>query len=186
MEGFFDAIFHANGELAKGPIALCEVQGYAYLAKRMAARCARRLGDAAKGDRLDEEAERLARRFEDEFWCEDLGLYAIALDGRKQPCRVRSSNSGHLLWTGIARPDRARRVADVMMSADFFSGWGIRTIARGEARYNPMSYHNGSIWPHDNSFIALGFSRYGLQRYVEKVFAATFDRRRLYGSASTA
>jgi glycogen debranching enzyme len=181
----FDAIFHADGQLAKGPIALCEVQGYCYRAKRLAAQCARRLGDPELAERLDQSADRLAQRFEEEFWCEEIGLYAIALDGQKKQCRVRSSNAGHLLWTGIARPDRARRVADAMISADFFSGWGVRTIAKGEPRYNPMSYHNGSIWPHDNSFIALGFAHYGFQQHAEKVFeamlaAATYmDLRRL-------
>ena len=181
----FDAIFHADGQLAKGPIALCEVQGYSYRAKRLAAQCARRLGDFDMAARLDQSADRLAQRFEEEFWCEEIGLYAIALDGDKRQCRVRSSNAGHLLWTGIARPDRALRVADAMVSADFFSGWGVRTIAKGEARYNPMSYHNGSIWPHDNSFIALGFSHYGFQQHAEKVFEAAFaaatymDLRRL-------
>jgi len=181
----FDAIFHADGQLAQGPIALCEVQGYAYAARRAAALCARRLGMSDVAQQLDEAADRLALAFEEAFWCEELGLYAIALDGEKKPCRVRSSNAGHLLWTGIARPDRARRVADVMISPDFFSGWGIRTIAKGEPRYNPMSYHNGSIWPHDNSLIALGLSRYGLQEHVDKIFEATFaaaaymDLRRL-------
>jgi glycogen debranching enzyme len=181
----FDAIFHADGELAQGPIALCEVQGYAYAAKRVAAQCARRLERGDMAEELDRAAERLAQRFEEAFWCEELGLYAIALDGQKKPCRIRSSNAGHLLWTGIARPDRARRVADAMISADFFSGWGVRTIAQGEPRYNPMSYHNGSIWPHDNSLIALGLSRYGLKEHVDKMFEAAFaaasymDLRRL-------
>ena len=148
-------------------------------------RCARRLGRSAMADALDEAAERLARRFDEAFWCEEIGLYAIALDGAKRQCRVRSSNAGHLLWTGIARADRAQRVADAMVSADFFSGWGVRTIARGEPRYNPMSYHNGSIWPHDNSLIALGLSRYGLNEHAERVFEAAFaaasymDLRRL-------
>ena len=169
----FDAIFHSDGELARGPIALCEVQGYAYAAKRSAARCARRLGLYEAAVKFDRAADDLRARFEDAFWCEDLGLYAIALDGAKRVCRVRTSNAGHLLWTGIASPDRARRVADAMISADFFSGWGIRTIAKGEPRYNPMSYHNGSVWPHDNSFIALGLSRYGLHQHVDKVFQAT-------------
>jgi glycogen debranching enzyme len=181
----FDAVFHADGELAHGPVALCEVQGYAYAAKRSAAICARRLGRSDTADRLDRAADQLAQRFEEAFWCEEIGLYAMALDGEKRPCRVRASNAGHLLWTGIARPDRARRVADAMISSDFFSGWGVRTLAKGEARYNPMSYHNGSIWPHDNSLIALGLSRYGLKEHVEKVFEATLaaasymDLRRL-------
>jgi glycogen debranching enzyme len=181
----FDAVFHADGELAQGPIALCEVQGYAYAAKRLAAQCARRLGRGVTAEKLDRAADHLAERFEEAFWCEEIGLYVIALDGKKRPCRVRASNAGHLLWTGIARPDRARRVADAMTSPDFFSGWGIRTIARGEPRYNPMSYHNGSIWPHDNSLIAFGLSRYGFKRHAEKVFEAAFaaasymDLRRL-------
>jgi glycogen debranching enzyme len=180
-----DAVFHADGSLAEGPIALCEVQGYAYAAKRLASQCAERLGDGDKARRLADEAEALARRFEDAFWCEDIGVYALALDGKKNPCRVRSSNAGQVLWTGIARPDRARRVADAMISPAFFSGWGIRTIAKGEARYNPMSYHNGSIWPHDNALIALGMSRYGLHEHVDKVFeamlaaASYMDLRRL-------
>jgi glycogen debranching enzyme len=181
----FDAIFHADGTLARGPIALCEVQGYAYAAKRQAARCARRLGHFGMADGLDDSAERLALRFDAAFWCEEIGLYAIALDGNKMQCRVRSSNAGQLLWTGIARPDHARRVADAMIAPDFFSGWGVRTIPTGERRYNPMSYHNGSIWPHDNSLIALGLSRYGLNEHAEKLFEAAFaaasymDLRRL-------
>ena len=181
----FDAVFHADGALAKGPIALCEVQGYAYAAKRLAAQCARRLGHAAAAESLDQAAAALAARFEEAFWSEDLGLYVLALDGEKRPCKVRSSNAGQVLWTGIASSDRARRVADALVSADFFSGWGIRTIAKNEPRYNPMSYHNGSIWPHDNALIASGLSSCGLKKHAEKVFEATFaaatymDLRRL-------
>src|SRR5467141_10124 len=156
-----DAIFHADGRLAEGHIALAEVQGYVFAAKRAAARCARQLGHAVLADRLDTEATRLAERFEAAFWCDDLGTYALALDGAKQPCRVRTSNAGQLLFTGIVREDRARRVAADLMRPHFFTGWGIRTVASGEARYNPMSYHNGSIWPHDNALIALGLARYG-------------------------
>ncbi len=169
----FDAIFHADGELAKGPIALCEVQGYAYAARKSAALCARQLGDTDRARKLEVQADDLASRFEEAFWCEDIGFYAIALDGEKKPCRVRSSNAGQLLWTGIIRADRARQIADALVSPKFFSGWGIRTIAVGEARYNPMSYHNGSIWPHDNSLIAAGMSRYGFHDHVDRVFEAT-------------
>jgi glycogen debranching enzyme len=169
----FDAVFHASGELAEGPIALCEVQGYAYAAKRAASRCARRLGDSNQAGKFDAEAHELARRFEAAFWCEELGVYAIALDGNKKACRIRASNAGQLLWAGIARADRARRIADAMVSPAYFSGWGIRTLAKGEPRYNPMSYHNGSVWPHDNSLIALGLSRYGFYDHAEKVFEAT-------------
>jgi glycogen debranching enzyme len=171
----FDAIFHAGGELAEGHIALAEVQGYVFAAKRLAARCAWRLGRLDMVRKLEAEAQLLAERFEAAFWCEELGTYALALDGNKAQCRVHSSNAGQLLFTGIVREDRARRVAADLMSRRFFSGWGIRTIAEGEARYNPMSYHNGSIWPHDNALIALGFARYGLKHCVAHLFEGLFD-----------
>jgi glycogen debranching enzyme len=171
----YDAIFHADGRLAEGYIALCEVQGYVYAGKRLAARCARRLGLIEQAAQLESAALLLAERFEQAFWCEELGTYAVALDGAKRPCKVRTSNAGQLLFTGIVRPDRARRVAADLMSHKFFSGWGIRTVARGEARYNPMSYHDGSIWPHDNALIALGFARYGLKHSVAHLFKGLFD-----------
>ena len=171
----FDAIFHADGRLAEGYIALAEVQGYVFAGKRLAARCAMRLGKAEQARALEAEASLLAERFEQAFWCEELGTYALALDGAKQPCRVRASNAGQLLFTGIVRADRARLVAADLMRPHFFNGWGIRTVAQGEARYNPMSYHNGSIWPHDNALIALGFARYGLKHSVAHLFKALFD-----------
>src|SRR5712672_3372114 len=171
----FDAIFHADGKLAEGYIALAEVQGYVFAGKRLAARCARRLGKIDLAARLETEALSLAERFEDAFWCEELGTYALALDGAKRPCKVRTSNAGQLLFTGIVRTDRARRVAADLMSHKFFSGWGIRTVASGEARYNPMSYHDGSIWPHDNALIALGLARYGLKHSVAHLFKGLFD-----------
>ena len=180
-----DAIFHADGRLAEGPIALAEVQGYIFAAKRLAARAARRLGRNALAAKLEAEAIRLAERFEAAFWCPEIETYAPALDGAKEPCRVRTSNAGQVLFAGIARPDRAALVAQGLMETRFNSGWGIRTVARGEARYNPMSYHNGSIWPHDNSLIALGFAHYGFTDAVELLFkglfrAATYmDSRRL-------
>jgi glycogen debranching enzyme len=180
-----DAIFHADGRLAEGHIALAEVQGYVFAAKRLAARCARRLGHVELARKLEAEATRLAGRFEAAFWCPEIETYALALDGAKEPCRVRTSNAGQVLYAGIAGPERAAIVAQGLMETRFNSGWGIRTVAKGEARYNPMSYHNGSIWPHDNSLIALGFARYGLTQSVEQVFkglytAATYmDSRRL-------
>jgi glycogen debranching enzyme len=170
-----DAIFHADGRLAEGPVALAEVQGYVFGAKRLAARCARRLGQGALADKLEAQAARLAERFEAAFWCPEIQTYALALDGNKEPCRVRTSNAGQVLYTGIADPKRAALVARGLMETRFNSGWGIRTVAKGEARYNPMSYHNGSIWPHDNSLIALGFARYGLDQSVERVFTGLFD-----------
>jgi glycogen debranching enzyme len=170
-----DAIFHADGALAQGPIALCEVQGYVYAARRLAARTARRLGKERLAEKLDSQADELAARFEAAFWCEDLGTYALALDGQKQPCRVHSSNAGQVLLSGIATPEHAQAVMQDLLRPSFFSGWGIRTVAREAARFNPMSYHNGSVWPHDNAMIAAGFARYGLKDATEKVFKALFD-----------
>lgn len=171
----YDAIFHADGRLAEGYIALAEVQGYVFAAKHLAARCALRMGLTDRARKLDAEAQLLAERFEKAFWCEELGTFALALDGEKQPCKVRTSNAGQLLFTGIVSEERARMVAADLMRPHFFSGWGIRTVARGEARYNPMSYHDGSIWPHDNALIALGLARYGLKHSVEHVFKGLFD-----------
>ncbi|HTP92694.1 MAG TPA: amylo-alpha-1,6-glucosidase [Xanthobacteraceae bacterium] len=171
----YDAIFHADGRLAEGPIALAEVQGYVYAAKRVAARCASRLGRMDEARKLDSDAAALAEKFEAAFWCPEIGTFALALDGAKKPCRVRSSNAGQVLFTGIASAERAATVARGLMENRFFSGWGIRTIAKGEARFNPMSYHNGSIWPHDNALIALGFARYGLTQAVAQLFKALFD-----------
>ena len=171
----YDAIFHADGRLAEGPIALAEVQGYVYCAKHMAARCAERLGHGKQARHLEAQADALAQRFDARFWCPELGTYAMALDGNKQRCRVRSSNAGQVLFTGIARPGRAAEVADLLLRPQFFTGWGIRTIANTEARYNPMSYHNGSVWPHDNALIALGLARYGHQRAVERLFKGLFE-----------
>jgi glycogen debranching enzyme len=171
----YDAIFHADGRLAEGYIALAEVQGYVFAGKRLAARCALRLEKRKLAQELEAEAQRLADRFEEAFWCDELGTYALALDGDKQPCKVRSSNAGHLLFSGMIREDRARRVAADLMRPHFFTGWGIRTVALGEARYNPMSYHDGSIWPHDNALITLGLARYGLKHSVEQVFKGLFD-----------
>jgi glycogen debranching enzyme len=170
-----DAIFHADGRLAEGHIALAEVQGYVFAAKQMAARWAHRLGHTQTAGRLEAEANQLAERFEAAFWCPELETYALALDGAKEPCRVHTSNAGQLLFTGILQPDRAAKVANDLAQPQFFSGWGIRTVARGAARYNPMSYHNGSIWPHDNALIALGLARYGLKRPVERIFKGLFD-----------
>ncbi|HSN22512.1 MAG TPA: amylo-alpha-1,6-glucosidase [Usitatibacter sp.] len=170
-----DSVFHADGRLAEGPIALCEVQGYAYLARVHAARLAHALGHAERAAALERRARELQASFERDFWCEDLGTYALALDGAKRPCRVRTSNAGHVLWSGIARPDRARRVGETLLAPDSFSGWGVRTVARGEARYNPMSYHNGSVWPHDNAIVAMGLARYGMKEKSVRIASALYD-----------
>ncbi len=171
----FDSIFHADGTLAEGPIALCEVQGYVFAAKRAAAAMARRIGHVAFADRMTVEADALRTAFDAAFWVEELGTYALALDGAKRPCKVRSSNVGHLLMTGMVPPGRAARIVTGLMSRSFFSGWGIRTIPAGEARYNPMAYHNGSVWPHDNALIAIGLARYGYKDEASRLFAGLFD-----------
>jgi len=173
-----DSVPCADGRLARGPIALCEVQGYVYAAKLAAAEIARAFGDGQKADSLVREAEDLRAEFERAFWLDELGTYALALDGEKTPCRVRASNPGHALFCGIAEPARAERTAATLLSRESFSGWGIRTMAAVERRFNPMSYHNGSVWPHDNSIIALGFARYGLREAALKVFEAQFDAAR--------
>jgi glycogen debranching enzyme len=170
-----DSVFHADGELAEGPIALCEVQAGVYAARHAGARLARALGEDATAARLVEQAETLRRRFDEAFWCEELGMYALALDGRKRPCRVRTSNAGQCLLSGIADPGRARRIAQALAGESFFTGWGIRTVASTERRFNPMSYHNGSVWPHDNALIAAGVARYGHGDLARKVMTGLFD-----------
>ncbi|WP_158743716.1 amylo-alpha-1,6-glucosidase [Acidisphaera sp. L21] len=181
----YDSISHADGTLATGPITLCEVQGYVYAARRAAADIARQLGHDERATALDAAADRLQIAFEAKFWSDRLKTYVLALDGAGAQCDVRASNAGHALLTGIASPERAALVAAGLMSAECFSGWGIRTLAVGEVRYNPMSYHNGSVWPHDNALIALGFARYGLIAEAARLFGGlysaggTFEMRRL-------
>ncbi len=170
-----DAIFHEDGRLAEGPIALCEVQGYVYAAKRHAADLAAALGHDDTARRLRREAQSLRDKFEAVFWCEELSSYGLALDGDKKLCRVCASNAGHALLTGIADPARARLVAETLLGMSCFSGWGIRTVSVSAPRYNPMSYHNGSVWPHDNGLIALGLARYGFKAGVLKIFRGLFD-----------
>jgi glycogen debranching enzyme len=170
-----DSIFHADGSLAEPPIALCEVQGYVYAAKMAAARLSSALGNDQESAGREREAQELRDKFEEAFWCQDLNIYALALDGKKQPCRVRASNAGHALFTGLASADRGKALAQSLFETDFYSGWGIRTIASGEARYNPLSYHNGSIWPHDNALIASGLAQYGFKSLAGKILLALID-----------
>jgi glycogen debranching enzyme len=181
----YDSVFHDDGTLAVGPIALVEVQAYVYGAWRAAQQIAAARGDQTSADSYADKADVLRGRFDAAFFDDRLGTYVIALDGTKKPCRVRTSNAGHALFTGIALPERAARVVETLMSSSFFTGWGIRTLASSEPRFNPMSYHNGSIWPHDNSLIASGFARYGYREEAARVFdglyaASTYiDLRRL-------
>jgi glycogen debranching enzyme len=169
-----DSIFHADGSLAEGPIALCEVQGYAFQARRQAAVLAGVLGEKELAAELHARAGSLQEKFQQDFWCAELSNYAIALDGRKRPCRVRASNAGHCLFSGIASREHAALIAEELLSPKFFSGWGVRTIAVREARYNPMAYHNGSIWPHDNAMIAYGLARYGFTRQAMEILEGLF------------
>jgi glycogen debranching enzyme len=170
-----DSVFHSDGRLAEGPIALVEVQGYAFAARAGAARLAAALGREARARELESQAGELRRQFEERFWSEELGTYVLALDGVKLPCLVRTSNAGHALFSGIASPERAARAAHTLLHEDSFSGWGVRTVSASELRYNPMSYHNGSIWPHDNAMIAAGFARYGMTEHILPILRGLFD-----------
>jgi glycogen debranching enzyme len=169
-----DSVFHADGALAEPPIALCEVQGYVYAARLAVADMATTLAMPEVARRERERANQLRIAFDQAFWCEELGTYALALDGHKRPCRVRSSNAGQCLWSGIATPEHARRVTEALLSPTGSSGWGIRTLDSSEVRYNPISYHNGSIWPHDNALCAAGFRRYGLVDAALRTFGDLF------------
>lgn len=170
-----DSIFHADGRFPNGPIALIEVQGYAYGAYNAMAKLAKRRGDAERAERWAEKAEHLRSEVERRFWMEDQGFYAIAIDGESKPCEVKSSNPGHLLLVGLPSEDRARALTNRLLSTEFASGWGVRTLALGEARYNPMSYHNGSVWPHDTAICAMGMSLYGERDGVVQLTAALFE-----------
>jgi glycogen debranching enzyme len=173
-----DAVFHADGRLAAGALALCEVQGYVYAARLGAARIARSLGEIPRAISLVESAQALQARFNSAFWCADIETYALALDGDKQPCRVRTSNPGHCLYTGIAHADRARQIIAGLGDVHMFSGWGVRSVAETELRYNPMSYHNGSVWPHDNALLAAGAARYDDKAFALRILNAQFEAAR--------
>jgi glycogen debranching enzyme len=170
-----DAVFHRDGSPAQGAIAMCEVQGYAYAAYKAAGTLAEALGHPSDPARFMEMAERLHRAFNEVFWCEDLSTYAMALDGKKRRCCVVSSNAGQCLFSGVASEERAERVAKTLLAAESYSGWGIRTISSGESRFNPMAYHNGSVWPHDNALTAYGMAKYGLTQQASQVFTGMFE-----------
>jgi glycogen debranching enzyme len=177
-----DSVFHEDGRFPKSPIALVEVQGYAFAAYRAMATMLRRMGRPG-AEAWQEKAEAMRQRVEQRFWMEDQGFYGLAIDGDGELCRPRASNAGHLLFVGLAAPERAERVAGRLLSAEFDSGWGVRTLAVGSARFNPMSYHNGSVWPHDNALCVAGMSRYGERagpaKLIGDMFAASasFDMR---------
>ncbi len=176
-----DSIFHADGRFPDGPVALVEVQGYAYAAYRAMAMLSRTLGDPETVvEEWTARAEAIRQVVEERFWMEDAGFYGIALDGVGNLCRVRASNPGHLLFCSLPSAERARSVASELMGGDFFSGWGLRTLAVGEARFNPMSYHNGSVWPHDTALATLGLARYGERDSVARLTSALFETATQY------
>jgi len=172
----WDSIRFSDGSIAEGPIATCEIQGYVYDAK---VRCARLARDVWNDDhlaaRLELEAAELRRRFGEHFWIAERGFYALALDGQKRRVDSLTSNIGHLLWSGIVDEDKADRVVEHLMDDALFSGWGVRTMAEGEGGYNPIRYHNGTVWPHDNSLIALGLSRYGYREEAARIAQAVLE-----------
>ena len=170
-----DSAFHADGTEARGPIALVEVQGYAYAALRAMADLAERRGEVDDAAAWRARGETLRAAVEDRFWLEDLGYYALALDGGGRPCSVRGSNVGHLLFAGLPTSERAERVIAQLIAPPFNSGWGIRTLASGEVRFNPMSYHNGSIWPHDTALCTAGLARYGERGGVVRLMSGIFE-----------
>ena len=170
-----DSIFHADGRLPRGPVAVVEVQGYAYAALTAMSALAAVRGQPAKSVVWRTRAEALRTAIEQRFWSDEMSFYALAIDGEGQPCRVRASNAGHLLFCSVPSRERAAAVAEQLLSARFRSGWGIRTLAEGEARYNPMSYHNGSVWPHDTSLCAAGIARYGGGGPVVQILSDIFE-----------
>ena len=170
-----DSVFHADGSFPTGPIALVEVQGYVYAACREMAQMCLSRGDGPQAERFSRSAERVRIAVEEQFWNEASGFYAMALDGAHRQCMVRASNAGHLLYVGLCRPERAARVIEQLTSSDFDARWGIRTVARGESRYNPMTYHNGTIWPHDSALCISGMCRYRAKRAALHMLMDTFE-----------
>lgn len=164
-----DSVVHRDGEYARSPIALVEVQGYVYQAKTALADIFEHLGERERADELRRQAEVLKERFDEHFWMEDVQFYAIALDEKKERVGTVTSNPGHVLLSGMLNEERVEAVVQMLLSAKMFSGYGIRTMGEGEAGYNPMSYHNGSVWPHDNSLILLGLGKLGKHHEVKTV-----------------
>lgn len=171
----WDAIIHRDGEMARPPIALCEVQGYVYEAKYKMASLMRSFGDIRTADRLKRDAADMAKRFEKAFWMPSRNFYAMALDGQKRQCQVISSNPGHLLFTRMLPLERARAIMQQFMKPGMFTGWGWRTMCQDERVFNPLSYHRGSVWPHDNSMVAHGMALYEFREPANKIFTTLFQ-----------
>ncbi|TBH16540.1 glycogen debranching N-terminal domain-containing protein [Thermus thermamylovorans] len=170
-----DSLSHGDGRLAEPPLAVSEVQGYAYAAHRAAAGFYRALGEEARAEAQEARARELFRLIQERFWLPELATYALALDRRKEPLRVKASDAGHLLWAGAVPPERVPELVGTLFSEEMWSGWGLRTLGSGEVRYNPLSYHNGSVWPHDTALFAGGLFRYGLREEGARVAEALLD-----------
>ncbi|MEO8438092.1 MAG: glycogen debranching N-terminal domain-containing protein [Chloroflexota bacterium] len=171
-----NSILFADGRLASPPVATCEIQGYAYDARVRAARLARRVwGDPALADRLESDAAAMRDRFDRDYWIEERGYYALALDADKRQVDSLTSNIGHLLWSGIVPPERAATIAGRLTGPELSSGWGVRTMSSGDAGYNPIEYHNGTVWPHDTAIVAEGLRRYGHRDEASRLALALFD-----------
>ena len=177
----FDGISFADGTIPETPIALCEVQGYVYAAYLARAQIARTLGESLVAAEYEERAALLKGRFNKQFWLEDEGRFALGLDGSKRPIDSLASNMGHCLWSGIVDDERAGRCVSALMSPEMFTGWGIRTLSSAMGRYNPISYHNGSVWPHDSAICAAGMARYGFQEESQQVTAALLSAAAAFG-----
>jgi glycogen debranching enzyme len=176
-----DSMFHADGRLPRGPLAVVEVQGYAYAAFKSMSELAEVRGQHARATAWEGRATALRAAIEEHFWLADMNFYAIALDGDGTPCRVRASNAGHLLFCAVPSPERGTAVSAQLLSGPSSSGWGIRTLTEGQARYNPMSYHNGSIWPHDTAICAAGISQYGGRAQVVQLLSEIFEAAHHFG-----
>jgi glycogen debranching enzyme len=176
-----DAIVNEDGSLAEPPIALVEVQAYAYMAKREIAALYNQVGESERAVSLQREAEEQRERFNRDFWLPEKGIYALALQAGGKPAAVVSSNTAHALWSEIAEPEKAKQIAERIMADDMFSGWGVRTLSKQERRYNPVGYHLGSVWPHDNSIIASGLRRYGFDDFSLRIFAGMIEAARHFG-----
>jgi glycogen debranching enzyme len=170
-----DSLFHEDGSSISGPFAVCEVQGYVYAAFCAGAEIAMVLGYKDHSIAWTDKAKALQENFNKHFWCETANYYGMALDGFKKLCCVEASNSGQLLFSGIVPKNRIESIANTLMTPEFFSGWGVRTLSSKSVRFNPISYHNGSIWPHDNALIAYGLGLCGQKDAANKIFAAMFD-----------
>lgn len=175
-----NSVVHTDGRLAEPPIALSEVQAYVYYAKRRIARLFEQLGNRERAEELSGQAETLKQLFNENFWIESEGYYAMALDRDKKPVKTVTSNPAHGLWARIIDDDKAARTVERLMQPDMFSGWGIRTMSKSSINYNPMSYHNGSVWPHDNALIISGLKKYGFNKEAIKVSSGLFDAALLY------